>query len=516
MAILISRRRDRQATVEVLEARRLLAASLVGNFTSAPPAAMADQEMATATYTVQNVGNGPSSPFVPIFVLEENSPTPGAAGEVDFAQVNSTGTNTTDNNKPLAAGKTATETLVFELPQNLSGTVYIIGEFNQSNYFASGAIDVNGSTPVLSAQFVAASVPATAAMGATVSPQLQISNIGNAEAAGQEATKYYLSTSNSPTGSGTSGLYPVGSSTESIDLMPGQSTTETPSLTLPNTASIPPGTYYLVAQANVGTVPIADPVTNNPVAVSAAITVTAAVQGAASQLVASLAATKLPASLLSSTRTPAAAIVSIKNEGSSTFHGLTHVALYLSTSSTLDSIATPVTGVARSLQLAPNRSALLRVPLGSIPAVSNGSYYLLAQVTDPTGATNVAATATTMNVAAPFVALAGSLAPLGANAITTGATLEVENAGNVNDVTVLNYTLGFSTDSNGVVTAGGSSFGKTGRVTLRHGATSRFHVGRWTSIATGLAAGQYYLTVFVDDSSGNTSMAVSTTPVAIA
>lgn len=504
-----------RALVESLEDRRLLAASLVGTFTSAPPATMADQEWATATYTVKNVGTSAATPFVPIFVLEENSPTPGAGGEVDFANVNSTGTN--DTTAELAAGKTATETLVFELPPNLSGTVYILGQFTQSNYFASAAINVNGSAPVLSAQFVAGSVPMTVAMGGTVTPQLQISNTGTAEAAGQETTQYYLSASSSPTGGGSSGLYSIGSSIESIDLMPGQSMSESPTLTLPNTAGIPAGTYYLVAVANDGTVPIADPATDIPVvAVSNAITVTAAVQGAASPLVPSLAATKLPASFLSSTRTPAAADVSIQNQGSSVFKGLAHVTLYLSQSQTLDSSAMPVASVARSLRIAANRSVSVRVPLGAIPGIANGSYYLLAQVTDPTGATSSASTATTTTIAAPFVALAASMAPLGANPIKSGATLEVANAGNVNDVTVLDYTLGFSTDANGVVTIGSSAFGRTaGRIVLRHGATARFHVGKWTSIASGLAPGQYYLTVFVDDSSGTTSMAVSTTPVTI-
>lgn len=505
----------RRAQVEALEDRRLLAASLVGTFTSAPPAAMAGQEMATATYTIKNVGTGPATPFVPIFVLEENSATPGAGLAVDFAQVSSTGTNDTTNT--LAAGKTATETLVFELPQNLSGTVYIVGEFSQSNYFASAAINVNGSTPVLAAQFVAGSVPATAAMGGTLTPQLRISNNGSAETAGQENTKYYLSASNSPTGtSGTSGFYLVGSSTESIDLLPGQSTTESPTLTLPNAAGIPTGTYYLVALANDGAIPIPDLATNSPSAVSDAIQVTAALQGPVSQLVPSVAATKLPASLLSSTRTSAVASVSIQNQGTSTYSGVTHVALYLSTSPTLDSSAAPVASVARNLRLAANRSVTLRVPLGSIPAVANGTYYLLAQVTDPTGATNSAASLTTTTIAVPFVALAASLAPLGPNPIKSGATLEVENAGNVNDNTVLNYTLGFSTDPNGVLTVGSSAFGKTTRrVTLRHGATARFHVGKWSPIVSSLASGQYYLTVFVVDSSDNTSMAVSTTPITV-
>lgn len=478
---------------------------------------MAGQELASATYTVKNVGAGPSTDFVPVFVLERSSPTPGTGGQVDFADVTSIGTNNTTGT--LAAGQTATETLEFVLPQNLSGTVYILGEFTQSNYFASAAINVNGSMPVLAAQFVQGSVPVTTAFGSTMSPQVQISNTGSAEAVGQEVTNYFLSTSNSPTqplGSGTQGVYFIGSSTESIDLMPGQSATEAPSLTLPNTATIPPGTYYLVAQANGGSAPIADPVTANPVAVSGAIAITAAAQGVASQIAPSLARTKLPVTMLSASRTAAVANVSIQNNGSTTYSGSTHLALYLSLSPTLDSTAVPVAGVARSLRIAAGKSVSVRISLGSIPAVTNGTYYLLAQVTDPTGATNSAATAATTSIAAPFVALAASLAAVGPNPIKAGATLAVRNAGNVNDVTALNYTLGFSTDSNGIVTVGGNVSGKSaGRLIIRPGATLRIHVGKWSSIASSLAAGQYYLTVFVEDASGNASMAVSTTPVTI-
>lgn len=516
-----SSRKARPALVEAVEARRLLAAaSLVGTFTNspAPPATMAGDEFATASYTVKNVGNAASTDFLPLFVLEQNTPAPGAGGDVALAEVNSIGA--AGASSTLAAGKTATETLEFVLPANLSGTFYIVGEFSLSNYFASAPINVNGASPALTASFVAASVPATAAFGSTVTPQVQIANSGTAQATGQEVTDYFLSTSNDPNqqlGTGVSGVYFVGSSTEAIDLAPGQSVSEAPSLALPNTAAIPPGTYYLVAEANQGSPPVAGPFSSRAVAISDAIAVTPAGPGATSSLVPSLAATKLPAMLLSSRTTPMAAMVTIQNGGGSVSAGATRVNLYLSLTPVLDSSAVAVATVTRTLRIPASRRVSLRIPLHGVPAISNGAYYLLAQVVGPDGSTNAVASATTVNVAAPFVALAASLATPTANVIKAGTTLLVQNAGNISETTILDYTIGFSSDPNGVQAVGNGLPQRTaGRLVLPAGKTIRLHVSGWSKIVSGLAAGQYYLTVFVEDGSGDSSLAVSPTPVTVA
>ncbi|HEY2587421.1 MAG TPA: hypothetical protein VGI81_16875 [Tepidisphaeraceae bacterium] len=516
-------RKVRPAVAEAVERRLLMAAgpSLAGTFTSqpAPPATMAGGEFATASYTVRNTGTAASSNFVPIFMLEKDTPTPGGGGDISLAEVASTGTS--DSTSTLAAGKTATETLEFVLPQGLSGTYYLVGEFSLTNFFASPAIDLNGSTPILSASFTSSSVPATAAFGSTITPQVQITNTGTAEAAGQELTNYYLSTSNDPnqalTGTAASGVYFLGSSKEALDLQASQVMTESPAFTLPNTASLAPGTYYLVAQANQGTPPIAGPFSNNPVAVSAGIAITAAEAGASSPVVPSLSNTKLPASLLSGMRTPTLARVTLTNSGSSVASGSTTVTLFLSTSPTLDSSATPVTAVTRKLRIPAGRSTSLAVPLKAIPAgMTNGSYYLLARVTDASGATNSAATSGTVSVATPFVALDASLATPTANVLKTGTTLLLQNAGNISETTTIDYTVGFSSDAQGQMDVGSQlpqHF--AGRVTLRPGATVRLHVTGWSKIVSGLAAGQYYLTVFVEDASMNTSLGVSPTQVTV-
>lgn len=503
--------------VEAVERRTHLAASLVGTFTNAPapPVQMASGEIATASYTIRNSGNSAASDFVPIFLLEQNTPTPGQGGDIGLQDVNSVGTSTAS---PLAAGKTATETLVFVLPENLSGTFYIVGEISISNYFSSAPIDVNGSEPNLVPSFNQASIPATSSFGSTLTPQLQITNTGTADGAGQELTYYYLSTSNDPNqelGTDVSGVYYLNSATESLNLAPSQSVTETPGLVLPNTASIPPGTYYLVAQANQASLPIADPSTENAVAVSGPIAITASTSGVASVLVPTLTRTTLSASAISGKSTPATATISLQNSGSTVYSGSTHVTLYLSQSSTLDSTATALPGVVRKLRIPAHKAVSVVVRLGAIPSVANGSYYLLAEVTDPTGATNSVARATTVEVAAPFIALAASLGSVPANVVKAGMTLSVANEGNVSDNTVLDYTVGFSSDPDGTAAVGTNFQGRTARVVIGAGKTVKVHVTGWTKLVSSLSAGQYYLTVFVEDLTENTSLAVSPTPITV-
>lgn len=502
--------------IETVEPRTLLSASFVGTFTNAPapPANMASGELATASYTIKNTGSTAAVPEDLVFLLD-TAPTASQGSSIDL-YVNSSGISTSS---PIGAGKTATETLVFTLPQDLSGTYYILGEFSISNYFASAPINVNGQTPNLALSFSASSVPATTSFGSTIDPQLQVANTGTANASGQELTYYFLSTSNDPNqdlGTDVSGVYYLNSESEAVNLDPGQSLTETPGLTLPNTAAIPPGTYYLVAEGNEGTPPIADPSTNNPVAVSAPITITAAAAGAASALVPTLPHTTLPASLVTGKSTPATATVLLQNSGSSVYSGSTHVTLYLSQSQTLDSTATPVSGVVRTLRVPAHKSVSLVVRLGAVPSVANGSYYLLAQVTDSSGATNSVATSQTVQVAAPFVALAASLGAPPVNVLKTGMTLAVENSGNITDSGVLDYTIGFSSDAQGAAGVGTSYQSKTARVAIGAGKTVKVHVTGWSKLISGLSAGQYYLTVFVEDSTGNTSLAVSPVEVTVA
>jgi hypothetical protein len=93
--------------------------------------------------------------------------------------------------------------------------------------------------------------------------------------------------------------------------------------------------------------------------------------------------------------------------------------------------------------------------------------------------------------------------------------LSVENSGNISDSTALDYTVGFSSDPDGTAGVGTSFQSRTARVLIGPGKTVKVHITGWSKLVSSLPAGQYYLTVFVEDLSGNTSLAVSPTLVTI-
>ena len=107
------------------------------------------------------------------------------------------------------------------------------------------------------------------------------------------------------------------------------------------------------------------------VAVSGPITIAAAASGAASTLVPTLTRTTLAASVIAGKSTASTATISLQNSGSTVYSGSTHVTLYLSLSSTLDSTATGVSDVVRNVRIPAHKSVPVVVRLGAVPAVAN-------------------------------------------------------------------------------------------------------------------------------------------------
>src|SRR6185437_7977321 len=80
----------------------------------------------------------------------------------------------------------------------------------------------------------------------------------------------------------------------------------------------------------------------------------------------------------------------------------------------------------------------LKIKLKAIPDVPNGSYYLLANVTDPGGNTAATASTGTTTIAAAFIAFSETFSKLTIPAtvhagakISAGATLKLTNNGNL-------------------------------------------------------------------------------------
>ncbi len=151
----------------------------------------------------------------------------------------------------LTAGSSFTESRQVTIPQNVTpGTYYLVAQIdaNQAinptdtdNFVASGPIQV--APPALSGKFTG-TMPPSAALGATISPALQITDAAGDQgvANGVETTAYYLSTT--PNLTGTTTL--LDTNTYTMNLNAGASTTESQNVEIP--IDTKPGTYYLVAQ----------------------------------------------------------------------------------------------------------------------------------------------------------------------------------------------------------------------------------------------------------------------------
>lgn len=137
--------------------------------------------------------------------------------------------------------------------------------------------------------------------------------------------------------------------------------------------------------------------------------------------------------------------------------GRVTVNLYANTSTTLDGNQILIGSQQKNLTLKTARAKLVNLKVKSLPStVPNGTYYLLAQVVDPTGATNLVASTQTVTVAAPFVQ------PTAAVISVTPASLAPGKAGTV-VVTLTNngnvaghsLTLTVSPSSDGVTPVAG-------------------------------------------------------------
>jgi len=155
---------------------------------------------------------------------------------------------------------------------------------------------------------------------------------------------------------------------------------------------------------------------------------------AASSLAARIIA-KVPASVIAGQ--PAkntSATVTVINQGQTTLSNPVTIRLVVSPDTTLDSSDTQVTTTTKVLKLKPGQSKATVIKIPSFPAVPDGQYFLLADVTTAGDPGTSAASATPFTIAAPFVDLVPT-SPVIPAAVKHGAALlvplTVRNAGNI-------------------------------------------------------------------------------------
>jgi hypothetical protein len=122
------------------------------------------------------------------------------------------------------------------------------------------------------------------------------------------------------------------------------------------------------------------------------------------------------------------------------------VTVVLSTDQTLDPGDAALPPVTRPLKLKPGLSKAVPVKISAFPAVPEGTYYLLARASSASaGDSDVAVSATTITVAAPFRDLVPTFVASPTGARTPGgrgvARLSVMNQGNVTASGALSVTL---------------------------------------------------------------------------
>lgn len=176
--------------------------------------------------------------------------------------------------------------------------------------------------------------------------------------------------------------------------------------------------------------------------------------------------TTLPPLAVSGEKTMASVTLEISNAGNVTSTGDSTIAL--SASADLATGGTIFRTMSEPIIIKPGDSESLTLPLVSLPAVSNGSYYIVARVTDSKGGTSFTSSSATYELATPFI----SLAPLAADIVigkagtsTVGFTLV--NQGNI--TATGSSTIGLYASPDGRVAWGTREFSETLSVPLAPG-----------------------------------------------
>jgi hypothetical protein len=162
----------------------------------------------------------------------------------------------------------------------------------------------------------------------------------------------------------------------------------------------------------------------------------------------------LPLAVVGGSKTRSVATISISNAGNITTSGTTTIDLFASTDGQVDDSATPIVSLSKSLRIKPGKSVKVSVPLKSIPNVGDGSYSIVARVTDAQQQISTTVFATPVTVAAPFVRLTPAVGAVTPGTIKVGSggtvTVALSNDGNIIASGRITFDLGLSTDGQNI------------------------------------------------------------------
>jgi hypothetical protein len=149
----------------------------------------------------------------------------------------------------------------------------------------------------------------------------------------------------------------------------------------------------------------------------------------------------------------ASAVVDITNIAPDTYNGDVTVTLFASLNATLESgTDAPISSLTRKIRIDSAQSKSLKLKIARFPSVPDGDYVIIAQVSSPTAGAGTNSNDEAIRIAAPFVDLSGTFAPVPAT-LTRGKrarlSLTVNNAGNVNAKGTIPVTVAVSSDPGG-------------------------------------------------------------------
>jgi hypothetical protein len=188
-----------------------------------------------------------------------------------------------------------------------------------------------------------------------------------------------------------------------------------------------------------------------------------------------LISTTLAPSDVSGQKSAAQVRLQITNNGNVISAGLSTLAFYASPDGTVASGTAIRSPIAVAIPLKPGASRTFSIPLLSLPAVSNGTYSIVVQVTDSKQNVTTALSRQTYQLAQPFVSLVASSPTIRSTADSGGViSVLITNNGNVPSTGKQTFTVlasaGAAVSEAGVIYAKAIpvriSPGRTGRITL--------------------------------------------------
>lgn len=204
---------------------------------------------------------------------------------------------------------------------------------------------------------------------------------------------------------------------------------------------------------------------------------------------------KIPSSVVAGQKVNVSQHLTVTDTSTATVTGNVTAKLFLSTGTSVDSNSIQLATTTKHAKLKPHGHLQVPFKVAKLPAtVPNGTYHLVAEITDPSGNTVDAPSATTISVAPPEISLSGAFAktPVPGKTGKTSLTFTVGDTGN----TTATGNLAFNIDSSpdGLLSDATQITTSSKKINI--------HAGKSMKITTSvmLPAGTYFLVVQLDPS----------------